>query len=63
MSDLTRFIIDLPPAHQAIWASCFHPRNHFFEFKKEEIEQSIPSRFEQRGRMYPERLALKARRC
>jgi len=36
------------------------PSNHFVEFKKEEIEHSIPARFEQIVRTYPDRLAVKA---
>jgi amino acid adenylation domain-containing protein len=37
------------------------PTNAFAEFKKEEIEQSIPARFEQQVRRDPDRLAVKAR--
>ena len=36
----------LPPEQQAILDKCFHPSGTFVEFKKEEIEQSIPERFE-----------------
>jgi len=35
------------------------PANPFLEFKKEEIEQSIPARFEEQVRKYPERTAVK----
>ncbi|MFQ5853749.1 MAG: AMP-binding protein, partial [Candidatus Binatia bacterium] len=49
------------PLQQAIRAKCFHPSGTFIEFKKEEIEQSIPDRFEQMVRMYPDRLAVKTR--
>ena len=35
------------------------PTNSFIEFKKAEIEQSIPDRFEKIVRMYPERVAIK----
>jgi amino acid adenylation domain-containing protein len=37
------------------------PANPFIEFKKEEIEQSIPARFEEQVRKYPERPAVKTR--
>lgn len=49
----------LPPEQQAIRAKCFHPTGAFVEFKKEEVEQSIPERFEKIVRMHPERVAVK----
>ncbi len=48
-------------ADDTIRAKCLHSRGIFVEFQKEKIEQSIPDRFEQRGRMYPEWLAVKTR--
>src|SRR5438105_4573860 len=36
----------LPPEQQGIRDKCFHPSGTFVEFPKEEIEQSIPARFE-----------------
>lgn len=39
------------------------PSNSFIEFKKEEIEQSIPDRFEQQVRRYSERPAVKTPTC
>jgi len=36
-------------------------KSKFMEFKKQEIEQSIPSRFEQQVAKYPHKLALKTR--
>ena len=38
------------------------PVNPFVEFGKEEIEQSIPDRFEQQVRRYPGQIAVKTRR-
>ena len=35
------------------------PTNPFIKFEKEEIEQSIPERFEKQVVMYPDRLAVK----
>jgi amino acid adenylation domain-containing protein len=50
---------NLPPEQQAIRAKCFHPSGTFVGFPKEEIEQSIPARFEKIVRLYPDRLAVK----
>jgi amino acid adenylation domain-containing protein len=52
---------ELPPEQEAIRAKCFHPTGKFVEFPREEIEQSIPERFEKVARQYPERLAISAR--
>jgi len=46
---------------EAIRAKCFHPTGAFIEFSKEEIEQSIPERFEKIVRLYPDRVAVKTR--
>jgi amino acid adenylation domain-containing protein len=53
----------MEPCHQqqAIKAKCFHPTGTFVEFKKEEIEQSIPDRFERMVQKYPDRLAVKTK--
>ena len=59
MSDLSRPVANLAPDQQAIRAKCFHPSGSFVEFGKEEIEQSIPCRFEEIVRLYSERLAVK----
>jgi len=61
MNTPDRHIPGLPPHQEAIRAKCFHPTGTFIEFKKEEIEQSIPERFEQQVRRYPDRLAVKTR--
>ncbi len=37
-----------------------HPTNDFIEFKTEALGQSIPARFEQQVRRYPDRLAVKS---
>ena len=54
-------IAKLPPEQEAIRAKCFHPRGTFIEFAKEEVEQSIPERFEKMVRESPNRIAVKAR--
>jgi len=38
-----------------------HPTNNFIRFEKKDIQQSIPSRFEQQVKKCPNRLAVKAR--
>jgi len=59
MSDLTAQNVTLPPEQQAIRDKCFHPSGTFVEFPIEDIEQSIPARFEKIVRMYPDRVAVK----
>jgi len=60
MTNISTAISDLPPEQRAIRAKCFHPTGRFVEFKKEEIEQSIPDRFEQQVRKNGNRLAVKS---
>ena len=50
---------DLPPEQQAIRDKCFHPSGTFVEFPIEDVETSIPARFEKMVRMYPNHLAFK----
>src|SRR5258705_13862692 len=50
---------NIPPEQQAIRDKCFHPSGTFVEFSTEDVETSIPARFEKSGRMYPDRLAVK----
>jgi len=61
MSDPFKHIVKLPPEQRAIRAKCFHPTGAFVEFHKEEIEQSIPERFEKIVRQYPDRVAVKTK--
>jgi amino acid adenylation domain-containing protein len=61
MTNISTAISDLPPEQQAIRDKCFHPTGKFIEFKKEEVEQSIPERFEQMVDLYPDRLAVKTK--
>ena len=49
------------PSQQSIQGKCFHPAGSFVEFNKEDIEQSIPARFEQQASNYPDRIAVKTR--
>jgi amino acid adenylation domain-containing protein len=38
-----------------------HPANPFVKFENQEIEQSIPTRFEQQVKKYPEKVAIKTK--
>lgn len=51
--------MNLPPEQEAIRAKCFHPSGTFVEFAKNEIEQSIPERFEKIAHQYSEHIAVK----
>lgn len=53
------------PCHpqQVIKAKCFHPSGSFVKFREEEIEQSIPDRFEQQVVKFPDRIAVKTGNC
>jgi non-ribosomal peptide synthetase component F len=49
----------IPHEQEAILAKCMHRSGTFVDFPKDEIEQSIPERFENIVRQYPQRLAVK----
>lgn len=51
----------LPPEQEFIRSQCFHPTGRFVELTTEEVEQSIPSRFEKMVRLYPDQVAVKSR--
>ena len=59
MNTPTKHVAVLPLEQQAIRAKCFHANGTFIEFKKEDIEQSIPDRFEAQVRKFGDRLAVK----
>jgi amino acid adenylation domain-containing protein len=61
MSDPHASITSIPMEQQAIRAKCFHPSGTFVEFKEEEVEQSIPQRFETIVGKYPNCLAVKTK--
>ncbi len=52
--------LNLPSEQEAIRGRCFHPTGTFMEFKKEDVEQSIPDRFEEQVRRYPKRITVKS---
>ena len=49
----------IPPEQVKIQAKCFHPSGTWIAFNKEEIEGSVPARFEFQARQHPHRLAIK----
>ncbi len=61
MSNFDTFFTHLPWHQQAIRAKCIHPLGTFIAFKQEEIEQPIPTRFEQQVLTNPDRIAIKTR--
>jgi len=61
MNELVNKSGQLPPDQQAIRDKCFHPSGRFVEFPKEEIEQSVPERFEKIVARCPHRIAVKAK--
>ena len=52
--------MELPPNQQAIRAKCIHPSGRFVEFPKEDVELSIPARFEKIVARYGDRTAVKS---
>jgi acyl-CoA synthetase (AMP-forming)/AMP-acid ligase II len=50
----------LPLEQQVIRDKCFHPSGTFVEFSSEEIEQSIPTRFETIARRCANRVAIQS---
>lgn len=63
MTETSRHANALPLEQAAIRAMCFHPSGTFVEFPEEDVERSIPERFEKVVRRYPDRIAVKTRDC
>ena len=51
--------MELPLEQQAIRAKCIHPSGRFVEFSKEDVELSMPARFEKIAARYGHRTAVK----
>jgi len=51
--------MQLPLEQEAIRAKCFHPSGTFVEFSLEDVNTSIPERFEKIARRYPHHIAVK----
>ena len=60
MADSLKHSFKIPAEQQAIKDKCFHPSGEFDEFPKDDLEKSIPDRFEKIVRQYPDRIAVKA---
>jgi amino acid adenylation domain-containing protein len=58
MREVPRRVGGFPASQQAVQAKCTHPTGVFLEFPPEAIERSIPERFEQQARQYPDRLVI-----
>ncbi|MBM4263798.1 MAG: AMP-binding protein [Deltaproteobacteria bacterium] len=52
-------MVQLPPEQVAIRGKCQHRSGTFVEFPIEDVETSIPVRFEKIVRLYPQQLAIK----
>ena len=50
----------LPEEQRLIRDRCYHPSGTFVEFKRDDVEQSIPARFERIVARYPDRLAVQS---
>ncbi|HUK39933.1 MAG TPA: non-ribosomal peptide synthetase, partial [Candidatus Acidoferrales bacterium] len=59
MGEVSRPFLSLPPEQDAIRAKCYHPTGAFVEFPIEDVETSIPSRFEKIAAKFPGRLAVR----
>jgi amino acid adenylation domain-containing protein len=49
---------ELLSEQERIRARCFHPAGSFVEFKNNEVEQSVPNRFEQQVASHPDHIAI-----
>jgi amino acid adenylation domain-containing protein len=61
MNDHAMPAIQCPREQEAIRQKCFHPTANFVQFPKEDVETSIPDRFERISRQYPDQIAVKAK--
>ena len=62
MNNLTANQMRLPPDQEASRAKCFHPAGRFVEFPIEDVESSIPARFEKIAATFPGRLAVRVQK-
>ncbi len=58
-NNLQKRIPPAPPAQEAIRAECFRSTGTFVEFSREDVERSIPARFEKMVRIFPQNIAVK----
>jgi amino acid adenylation domain-containing protein len=50
--------LQLPPEQEAIRAKCFHPSGVFTPFPDITLDYSVPHRFQEIARIYPDRVAI-----
>jgi acyl-coenzyme A synthetase/AMP-(fatty) acid ligase/acyl carrier protein len=60
MNDASKLKQGLPAEQIAIRAKSFHPSGRFAAFPQEDLETSVPARFEKIARLYPDRIAVKS---
>jgi len=63
VSEVGASTMNVPPEQEAIRAKCIHPSATFVEFPKEDVQTSIPARFEKIVRLHPDRMAVKIGGC
>jgi amino acid adenylation domain-containing protein len=61
MSNVSTWVTSLPREQQAILAKCLNANSDFTEFKEDDLERSIPSRFEYIASKYPHRPAVSSK--
>ena len=59
MGDIVKHGLSLVAEQQVIRDKCFHPSGTFVEFPMEDVETSIPARFEKIVRQHGDRIAVK----
>ncbi len=59
LSEPLRNSMKLPFDQEAIRAKCFHSSGNFVEFPRDDVERTIPERFEKIVAQHPHRLAIK----
>src|SRR5258706_7024832 len=59
MNDSQNQKFKFPTEQQVSRDKCFHPSGTFVKFPKEDVEGSIPERFEKIVKLYPDRVAVK----
>src|SRR4029077_8531391 len=62
MNNLTANQMRLPPDQEASRAKCFHPAGRVVEFPIEDVESSIPARFEKIDPTVPGRPAVRVQK-
>jgi amino acid adenylation domain-containing protein len=61
MRDRHDHSFEIPPEQRMVRDKCFHPTGTFVEFPKDDVEKSIPERFEKIAVTYADRIAVKTK--